>query len=161
MPDAVTFLTGASRTGNAGDADTKELFVRQDIAGGFRIVPDNQTIMDAKIDVDHGREGDQVSKARDFGSGLLFRLYRTERRFRSVNRLVKRAVLIFVASLLLYPAPENHPLCCDQDPAALPLAGAGASAIIATPMMASGSTARSKSARGIVFRSACTAMMAA
>ena len=45
------------REAKAGDADTKESFVRQDIPSGFRsIVLDNQTVVDTKIDVDHGRE---------------------------------------------------------------------------------------------------------
>ena len=43
----------------AGDADSKELFVCQNILSGFRsIVLDNQTVMDTKIDVDHGCERD-------------------------------------------------------------------------------------------------------
>jgi len=42
----------------AGDADAKESFVRQDIPGGFRIVLDNQTVVDTRIDIDHGRERD-------------------------------------------------------------------------------------------------------
>ncbi len=41
----------------AGDADSKESFVRQDMPSGFRgIVLDNQLLVDTKIDVDHGRE---------------------------------------------------------------------------------------------------------
>jgi hypothetical protein len=43
----------------AGDADTKQSFVRQDIRSGFRgVVLHNQTVVDPKIDIDHGREGD-------------------------------------------------------------------------------------------------------
>ena len=41
----------------AGDADTKESFVRQDIPCNFRSSAcDNQTIMDTKIDKDHRRK---------------------------------------------------------------------------------------------------------
>ena len=50
----------------ADNADTKELFVRQNIPGGFRgIVRDDQTVVNAKIDADHDREGGQVGKSRD------------------------------------------------------------------------------------------------
>ena len=40
----------------AGDADTKESFVRQDIPNGFRIVRDKQTVVDGKLSKHHGRQ---------------------------------------------------------------------------------------------------------
>jgi hypothetical protein len=59
----------------ADDADAKEPFVRQDIPSGFGVTISNQTVVDAKIDVDHGDEREKVRKAGDFGGGLLIGRY--------------------------------------------------------------------------------------
>jgi hypothetical protein len=52
--------------------------MRHDIPSGFRsIALDKQTGVDTKLNKDHGGQREEVSKSRDFCSGLLCRLYRT------------------------------------------------------------------------------------
>src|ERR1017187_3023774 len=56
----------------SGDADTKELFVRQDVPSSYRrIVLNNQRSVDAKIDEYHHDERDQVSESRHSCGGSL------------------------------------------------------------------------------------------